>query len=71
MNELERHIQATPLADTHEHLFPEDDYIERGPDVLQDLFQTYIGMDLFAAGISAQAGARLIGPVPNGVGKLF
>jgi len=46
MTDLAQHIQATPLADTHEHTFKEAEFIEHGPDVLQDLFHTYIGMDL-------------------------
>ena len=56
MTDLARHIQATPLADTHEHLFKEADFIDNGPNALQDLFHTYIGMDLFTAGMPAEAG---------------
>jgi predicted TIM-barrel fold metal-dependent hydrolase len=60
MTELAQHIQATPLADTHEHIFKEADYVENGPDVLQDLFHTYIAMDLATAGAPAAAIERLI-----------
>ena len=60
MTDLARHIQATPLADTHEHLLKEADFVENGPDVLQDLFHTYIRTDLIAAGMPAEAAVRVI-----------
>ncbi|MBM3261843.1 MAG: amidohydrolase family protein [candidate division Zixibacteria bacterium] len=48
--ELERHIDQTPLMDTHEHLYMEDQWINGGPDVLQDLFENYVQADLVVAG---------------------
>ena len=58
--DLELHIQSTPLADTHDHQATECDYVERGPDVLQDLFQNYVTADLTVAGASPQALNRLL-----------
>lgn len=58
--DLEQHIQATPLVDTHEHIFKEADYVENGPDVIQDLFHTYIGLDLYTAGAPPEPMERFI-----------
>ncbi len=60
MTDLVRHIQATPLADTHEHTFRESEFVGNGPDVLQDLFHIYIGMDLITAGMRAELADRVI-----------
>jgi len=60
MTDLQQHIQAMPLMDTHEHLYREDKYVQDGPDVLQDLFQNYIEADLIVAGATPEAVARLI-----------
>jgi uncharacterized protein len=46
--------------DTHEHLRSERDYLENGPDVLQDLFYNYIPADLVVAGAPKQAVDRLL-----------
>ncbi len=59
MTDLQQHIQALPLVDTHEHLYREDVYLQDGPDVLQDLFQNYIEADLVVAGATSEAVARL------------
>lgn len=48
--DLAKHIQTTPLANTHEHLASEDEWVHNGPDVLADLFAMYIGNDLLSAG---------------------
>jgi hypothetical protein len=56
---LAQHIQTTPLIDTHEHLRKEPEYVESGPDVLQDLFGNYITADLVVAGASPEAVQRL------------
>ena len=40
--DLAHHIEATPLVDTHEHLRKEPDWLEDGPDILQDLFGNYV-----------------------------
>ena len=55
------HIRQTPLADTHEHLGRESDWVERGPsDVLQDLFGNYAAGDLTSAGATQSALKRLM-----------
>jgi hypothetical protein len=59
MNELAEHIHSLRMIDTHEHLNKEIDYIERGPDILQDLFENYIQADLVVAGATEAAVERL------------
>lgn len=59
--DLARHIAATPMADTHEHLQKEPGWLENGPaDVLQDLFANYVPADLVSAGASPEAVQRLL-----------
>jgi len=58
--DLTHHIQATPLVDTHEHLRKEPDWLENGPDILQDLFGNYVPADLQTAGASPEAMKRLM-----------
>lgn len=58
--DLTHHIETTPLCDTHEHLRKEPDWIERGPDILQDLFGNYVTADLKTAGASPEALKRLM-----------
>jgi predicted TIM-barrel fold metal-dependent hydrolase len=53
--DLHHHIQITPLCDTHEHLRKEQDYVEAGPDLLQNLFHNYVPADLRVAGASQVA----------------
>lgn len=53
--DLAHHIEATPLVDTHEHLRKEPDWLEDGPDILQDLFGNYVPADLNTAGASPDA----------------
>jgi hypothetical protein len=60
MSDLARHIQETRLIDTHEHMNTEDDFVERGPDILQDLFDNYVKADLVVAGASPAAAERLV-----------
>src|SRR5215216_6669113 len=60
MNDLATFIQTTTLIDTHEHLNSESAFVERGPDVLQDLFDNYITADLVVAGAAPAAVQRLI-----------
>jgi hypothetical protein len=60
VTDLAQHIQVTPLSDTHEHLRKERDYVENGPDVLQDLFGNYVTADLVVAGASPEAVQRLV-----------
>ncbi len=59
MNDLAEHIQSLRMIDTHEHLDKEDEYVEHGPDILQDLFENYIQADLVVAGATEAAVKRL------------
>ena len=58
--DLARHIQETPLVDTHEHLKREPEWLHAGPDILQDLFANYVSADLRTAGASPDAMRRLL-----------
>ena len=69
--DLAHHIQTMPLADTHDHQATEGDYVERGPDVLQDLFQNYVTADLTVAGASPQALGRLLNAKDPDLGTRF
>ena len=53
--DLAKHIQQTPLCDTHEHMRSESDYVDDGPDILQNLFGNYVPADLVVAGASEEA----------------
>ena len=58
--DLARHIEQTPIVDTHEHLEKEDTWVRDGPaDVLADLFSNYTLADLASAGASSDAVERL------------
>ena len=52
--DLSQHIADTLLIDTHEHLRKEPDWVEDGPDILQDLFGNYVPADLIAAGATPE-----------------
>lgn len=58
--DLAHHIEATSLFDTHEHLHKEDVYVNKGPDVLADLFGMYIGDELIVAGAPFDNVLRLL-----------
>ncbi|MDE0449565.1 MAG: hypothetical protein OXH96_23085 [Spirochaetaceae bacterium] len=58
--DLARHVEQTPLVDTHEHLKREPEWLDDGPDILQDLFDNYVAADLHTAGASAPAIRRLL-----------
>ncbi len=60
MSALAEHIRDTWLVDTHEHLRPEREYLQQGPDVLVDLFGNYVAADLVSAGASEAAVAALL-----------
>jgi hypothetical protein len=60
MSNLAAHISQTRLIDTHEHLYSEQQFVEEGPDLLQDLFDNYITADLLVAGASEAAVRRLL-----------
>ncbi|MBI2191205.1 MAG: amidohydrolase family protein [Planctomycetes bacterium] len=57
---LALHIQQLPLCDSHEHLRKEKDYVENGPDILQNLFGNYVQADLVVGGASTDAVNRLL-----------
>ena len=59
MTDLATFIAEAPLADTHEHLNTEAEYLSGGPDVLQDLFDHYVTADLAVGGASPEALKRL------------
>src|SRR5258706_14378889 len=58
--QLAEHIQNTTLCDTHEHLRKESEFVERGPDILQSLFENYVTTDLGVAGAPGAAVAALL-----------
>ena len=58
--DLAHHIQSVRLVDTHEHMKREAEWVENGPDILQDLFQNYVPADLVTAGASAEAMGNLM-----------
>ncbi len=58
--DLSQHIENTALVDTHEHLRKEPEWVNDGPDVLQDLFGNYVPADLHTAGASPAAMKRLM-----------
>ena len=58
--DLARHVEETPLVDTHEHLRRESEWLDDGPDILQDLFDNYVRADLHTAGASTEAMRRLM-----------
>ncbi len=53
-------IQTTPLCDTHEHLRSEQEHVNDGPDMLQNLFGNYVSADLVVAGAGQAAVDRLL-----------
>ncbi len=58
---LARHIQETPLCDTHEHLWSEQEYVRQEPDILQTLFSgAYVTADLVVAGASPENAEALV-----------
>ena len=57
--DLASHVEETALVDTHEHLKREPDWVDSGPDILEDLFGNYVGADLRTAGASEEAMQRL------------
>jgi hypothetical protein len=65
MKELAAHIDQMRLIDTHEHLHGEQEFVEDGPDLLQDLFDNYVTADLLVAGASEEAVRRLLDASDN------
>ena len=58
--DLTHYIQSISLVDTHEHMRRENDWVENGPDILQDLFGNYVPADLITAGASTEAMSNLM-----------
>ena len=72
MTDLAHFIAESPLADTHEHLNTEADFVSGGPDVLQDLFDHYVTADLAVAGATPEALKRLQDPAdPDLAGRFL
>ncbi|HEY0866458.1 MAG TPA: amidohydrolase family protein [Fimbriimonas sp.] len=71
MTELQRFIDESPLADTHEHQRKEDKYLNDPFDVLQDLFDNYILAELNVAGATKEATERLLNPNDPDIGGRF
>jgi len=57
--DLACHVEQTPLANTHDHQKREVEFVNNGPDVLQDIFCIYMRTDLEVAGASRAAADRL------------
>ena len=53
-SDIARHVQETPLVDTHEHLRKEPDWLANTDDILQDIFSNYVPADLHTAGITGE-----------------
>ncbi|MBS13990.1 MAG: hypothetical protein CME19_20640 [Gemmatimonadetes bacterium] len=70
MTDLAAHIEQQPLVDTHEHLRKEPEWVENGPDILQDLFGNYVPADLKTAGASPEAMRDLMDPAKE-IGPRF
>ncbi|MCL6473543.1 MAG: amidohydrolase [Firmicutes bacterium] len=60
MSDLKEHIWQTPLVDTHEHQWKENEYLQTLPDVLVELFDNYVTADLVVAGASHEAVKKLL-----------
>lgn len=70
--DLAEAVEQVRILDTHEHVAPERDWIESGPDVLQDLFfNYYASADLEVGGASAEAVARMLDPEAGDLASRF
>ncbi|MBT3271989.1 MAG: amidohydrolase family protein [Spirochaetales bacterium] len=68
---LREFIDQSKMVDTHEHLNSAKQYTENPPDVLQELFENYIGSDLRVAGASQDAIEKLVQPGESSISKRF
>ena len=64
-SDLSHHIQSIRLVDTHEHMRRENEWVENGPDILQDLFGNYVPADLITAGATPEAMKDLMDPTKD------
>ena len=69
--DLQQHIEAIPLVDTHEHMKREAAWVENGPDILQDLFGNYVHADLRTAGATPEALGRLLDGSDSDISSRF
>ncbi|TFH16274.1 hypothetical protein E4H04_06900, partial [Candidatus Bathyarchaeota archaeon] len=51
---IKKHVDSIRLIDTHEHLPPESERINRKVDVLSEFYLHYTSSDLFSAGMSTE-----------------
>lgn len=70
-SDLALYVDSVPLVDSHEHLRTETDWLEDGPDILQDLFGTYVQADLLTAGARPEDIERLLDPNSGSVAERF
>lgn len=68
MQKIREHIEQTPLANTHDHLLSEAEYLgENGPDVLADIFHINLRIHMIVAGAPPEAMERLANPKDSDV----
>ncbi|MEA3335081.1 MAG: amidohydrolase family protein [Chloroflexota bacterium] len=69
---LAQHILETPLCDTHEHLWSEQEFVRQEPDILQTLFSGgYVTADLVVAGASPEDVEALVDSSDPNIGARF
>jgi hypothetical protein len=69
---LAHHILETPLCDTHEHLWSEQEFIKQSPDILQTIFSgAYATADLVVAGTSLEDADALVDNTDPDIGARF
>ena len=59
-SDLAQHIAQSPFVSTHEHMKTESEWVDNGPDILQDLFGNYVGADLYVSRGRADSAKRLM-----------
>jgi uncharacterized protein len=69
--DLALHVESLPLVDSHEHLRSEVEWVEAGPDILQDLLGGYVRADLLTAGAAPEAVERLLDPAAGDLHERF
>lgn len=70
-SDLAQLIDRQPLADTHEHLAKEADWVANPPDILLDLFSNYVPADFISAGAPPAAVQALCDPANPDVAARF
>lgn len=65
-------VDEIRVVDTHEHIAPEEQWVQSGPDILQDLFfGPYASADLEVAGAEPAAVARMLDPEAGDLASRF